>query len=168
MYRSYTHTKKGDVIMLNNYEIFTILLCENNSEKEKIINTVEKISLRKQIKYNRVKLEDKTEYSYILYSESKDKQYIFDMARNKKLTIVWKDNDFFGIISFKNNTKGDIICYLENENNNGEKFEGEIIYLNLKKEFTGLKKVMIISTQQLNEENPYTYEHFEFYKRKNE
>ena len=78
MYRSYTHTKKGDVIMLNNYEIFTILLCENNSEKEKIINTVEKISLRKQIKYNRVKLEDKTEYSYILYSESKDKQYIFE------------------------------------------------------------------------------------------
>ena len=122
--------------MLKDYESFVILLCKDDS-KGKIIDTVQKISLRKQIKYNRIKLKGNVEYSYILYAEAKDKQYIFDMARNKKLTILWKDEEFFGIISFKNSTKGDTISYLQNENNNGEKIEGEIIYLNLKKEFTG-------------------------------
>ena len=154
--------------MLKDKESFTIIICEDETEEEKIINTVQKISLRKQIKYNRIKLKGNEEYNYILYTEAKDKSYIWDMARNKKLTIVWKDKEFFGTISFKNNTKGDIINYLQNEINNGEKFEGEIIYLNLKKEFTGLKKVMIISTQQLDEENPYKYEHFEFYRKENE
>ena len=89
------------------------------------------------------------------------------MARNKKLTIVWKDKEFFGIICFKNNTKGDIICYLENENNNGEKFEGEIKYLNLKPEYKG-RKIMLISSKVLDNEQPYTFEYFCFYKRKNE
>lgn len=153
--------------MLKDKDSFTILLDEDDS-KGKIIDTVQKISLRKQIKYNRIKLKGNEEYSYILYTESKDKQYIFDMARNKKLTILWKDKEFFAIISFKNNTKGDTICYLEDDNNNGEKFEGEIIYLNLRPEFKSLKKVMLISTQQLDEENPYIYEHFCFYKRENE
>lgn len=154
--------------MLKDKESFTIIICEDETEEGKIINTVQKISLRKQIKYNRIKLKGNEEYSYILYTESKDKQYIFDMARNKKLTILWKDKEFFAIISFKNNTKGDTICYLEDDNNNGEKFEGEIIYLNLRPEFKSLKKVMLISTQQLDEENPYIYEHFCFYKRENE
>ena len=153
--------------MLKDKESFTIIICEDDSEEEKIVDTVEKISLRKQIKYNRIKLKGNAEYNYILYTESKDKQYIFDIARNKKLTIVWKDKEFFGIISFKNNTKGDIICYLENEKNNGEKFEGEIIYLNLRPEYKG-RKIMLISKIVLDEENPYTYEHFEFYKIENE
>ena len=153
--------------MLKDKESFTILLCEDDSEKEKIVDTVEKISLRKQIKYNRVKLKDKTEYSYILYSEPKDKQYIFDMARNKKLKIVWKDKEFFGIVDFKNNTKGDIICYLQNENNNGEKFEGEIVYLNLKPEYKG-RKIFLISRIVLDTEKPFNYEHFELYKKENE
>ena len=152
--------------MLKDYETFTILLCEDDS-KGKIIDTVQKISLRKQIKYNRVKLKDKTGYSYILYTESKDKQYIFDMARNKKLTIVWKDDDFFGIINFKNNTKGDVISYFENDDNGGEKLEGEIIYLNLKPEYKG-RKIMLISSIVLDEENPYKYEQFVFYKKENE
>ena len=52
--------------MLKDYETFTILLCEDDS-KGKIIDTVQKISLRKQIKYNRVKLKDKTGYSYFIY-----------------------------------------------------------------------------------------------------
>ena len=156
------------IIILKDKETFTILLCEDETEEAKIKDTVEKISLKKHIGYNRIKLNDNTEYNYILYTEPKDKQYIFDMARNKKLTIAWKDKEFFGIISFKNNTKGDFICYLENENNNGEKLEGEIIYLNLKKEFRGLKKVMLISMQQLDEKEPFKYEHFCFYKRENE
>ena len=152
--------------MLKDKDSFTILLCENDSEEEKIIDTVEKISLRKQIKYNRIILKGNAEYSYVLYTEPKDKQYIFDMTRNKKLKIVWKDKEFFGIISFKNSTKGDIICYLENDNNNGEKFEGEIIYLNIKPEYKG-RKIMLISKIVLDEENPYKYEHFEFYRKEN-
>ena len=149
--------------MLKDKESFTILLGEDDS-KEKIIDTVQKISLRKQIKYNRIKLKGNKEYSYILYTESKDKQYIFDVARNKRIKLVWKDDTEFYIIDFSKNTKGDIICYLENDNNNGEKFEGEIVYLNLKQAFAGLKKVMLISKQQIDAENPFKYEHFCFYK----
>ena len=137
--------------MLKDYESFVILLCETDSEEKKIIDTVEKISLRKHIGYARVKIYGKEKYSYILFNP--DKQYVFDMARNKKLTIVWKNKDFFGIINF--------------ENNNREKFEGDIIYLNLKPEYKG-SKIMLVSSIVLNEENPYLYEHFVFYKRENE
>lgn len=153
--------------MLKDYETFTILLCEDASEEVKIIDTVQKISLRKQIKYNRLSLKGNEQYSYILYTEPKDKQYIFNMGTNKKLKIVWKDKEFFGIIEFKNNTKGDIICYLENDNNNGEKIEGEIIYLNLKPEYKG-RKIMLISNIVLDDIEPFKYEHFEFYKIENE
>ena len=147
--------------MLKDYESFVILLCEDTSEEVKIIDTVEKISLRKHIGYARVKIYGKDKYSYILFNP--DKQYINDMARNKKLTIVWKDKEFLGIINFKNNIKGDIICYLQNENNNGEKFEFEVIYLNLKSEYKG-RKIMLASNIVLNEENPYKYEYHCFYK----
>ena len=148
--------------MLKDYELFVIVLRETDLEEEKIIDTVEKISLRKHIGYARVKIYGKDKYSYILFNP--DKQYTFDMARNKKLTIVWKDKEFFGIIDFKNNTKGDIICYLENDNNNGEKFEGEIIYLNIKPEYKG-KKIILVSSIILNEEKPHKYEYYCFYKK---
>lgn len=148
--------------MIKDYESFVILLCETDLEEEKIIDTVEKISLRKHIGYARVKTNGKEKYSYILFNP--DKQYVFDICRNKHINIVWKDKEFFGIISFKNNPKGDIICYLKSENNNGEKFEGEIIYLNLKPEYKG-RKIMLISKIVLDEKNPYKYEHFVFYKK---
>ena len=153
--------------MLKDKESFSIIICEDETEEEKIRDTVQKISLRKQIKYNRIKLNRYTENSYILYTETKDKQYIFNMATNKKLTIVWKDKDFFGIINFKNNSKGDIICYLENDNNNGEKLEGEIIILNLKTEYKG-RRIMLASSKVLDDTEPFKYERFEFYKRENE
>ena len=152
--------------MLKDNETFAILICEDETEEGKIKDTLEKICLRKHIGYNRIKLKNGTEYNYILYTEPKDKQYIFDMARNKRLTIVWKDKELFAIISFKNNTKGDIVCYLENENTNGEKLEGEVIYLNLKPDYRG-KKVMLISNIVLDEGNPYKYEYFCFHKREN-
>ena len=151
--------------MLKDYESFVILLCETDSEEEKIIDTVENISLRKHIGYARVKIYGKDKYSYILFNP--DKQYVFDMARNKKLTIVWKDRDFFGIIDFKSSTKGDIVCYFENDNNNGEKFEGEIIILNLKTEYKG-RRIMLASSKVLDDTEPFKYERFEFYKRENE
>lgn len=151
--------------MLKDYESFVILLCEMDSEEEKIIDTVKKISLRKHIGYARVKIYGKDKYSYILFNP--DKHYVFDICRNKHINIVWKDDEFFGIIDFKNNTKGDIICHLENENNYGEKLEGEIMYLNLKSEYKG-RKIMLASSIVLDDEKPFKYEHFIFYKRENE
>lgn len=151
--------------MLKDYESFVILLCEIDSEEEKIIDTVENISLRKHIGYARVKIYGKEKYSYILFNP--DKQYVFDICRNKHINIVWKDKEFFGIINFKDITKEDIICYLQNENNNEEKFEGKIIYLNLKPEYKG-RKIMLASSIVLDDDKPFKYEHFIFYKRENE
>ena len=93
--------------MLRDRESFAILLADAETD---LIVIVQNISLRKHIRYNRVKLQDEIEYSYVLYTEPQDKQYIFDMARNKKLELVWKDNTDFYIIDFRTNSKGDIIC----------------------------------------------------------
>ena len=91
--------------MLKDRESFAILLSDAEAD---LIVIVQNISLRKLIKYNRVKLKDDIEYSYVLYTEPQDKQYIFDMARNKKLKLVWKDDTDFYIVDFRN-PKGDII-----------------------------------------------------------
>ena len=105
--------------MLKDRESFAILLADTETD---LIVIVQNISLRKHIKYNRVKLKGYTDYSYVLYTEPQDKQYVFDMARNKKLKIVWKDDTDFYIIDFSNNTKGDIICWIcQDYNNTGRK-----------------------------------------------
>ena len=44
--------------MLKDKESFSIIICEDETEEEKIRDTVQKISLRKQIKYNRIKLKE--------------------------------------------------------------------------------------------------------------
>lgn len=144
--------------MLKDRESFAILLSDAEAD---LIVIVQNISLRKHIKYNRVKLKDDIEYSYVLYTEPEDKQYIFDMARNKKLKLVWKDNTDFSIVDFSNNTKGDIISYLSDEDSDAECLEGTIVTPNLKSGFN--KKVMLVSSQQLNREQPYNYEEFKFY-----
>ena len=144
--------------MLKDRESFALLFANGETD---LIVIVQNISLRKHIKYNRVKLKDDTEYSYVLYTEPQDKQYVFDMARNKKLKLVWKDNTDFSIVDFSNNTKGDIISYLSDEDSDAECLEGTIITPNLKSEFD--KKVMLVSSQQLDRNNPYTYEEFKFY-----
>lgn len=142
---------------------FAILLADTQTD---LIVIVQNISIRKHIKYNRIKLKDDTEYSYVLYTEPQDKQYIFDMCRNKKIKIIWKDKDVFFIIDFKNNTKGDIICYLSNEDEGAGKIEGDMVTLNLKSQFKNLKKVQLVSSKQLDDEQPYNYEHFVFYIKK--
>ena len=88
--------------MLKDRESFAILLADTETN---LVVIVQNICLRKHIKYNRAKLKDDTEYSYVLYTESQDKQYVFDMARNKKLKIVWKDNKDFNIINIKKKLK---------------------------------------------------------------
>ena len=149
--------------MLKDKESFFILLCEDETDELEMIDIVQKISLREHIGYASVKIYGRNNASYIFYNP--DKRYIFEMARNKKLTIVWKDKEFFGIISFKDNTKGDINYYLEDENNNGEKFEGEIITLNVKKEY---RRPVYNSRQLLDDEKPYNYEYFCFYQKESE
>ena len=82
------------------------------------------------------------------------------MCRNKKLKTIWKDDIDFYMIDFKNNPKGDIICHLSDEDLGAETIEGTIVTPNLKSD---AKKVMLISSQQLDRNNPYCYEEFKFY-----
>lgn len=108
-------------------------------------------------------MKDDTEYSYMLYTEPQVKQYIFDMCRNKKLKLIWKDNADFNIIDFKKNNKGDIICNLTTDATDKRTVEGNIITPKLKSEFSNCKKVMFISSLQLDKKQPYNYEEFKFY-----
>lgn len=147
--------------MLKDRESFAILLADTETD---LIVIVQNISLRKHIKYNRVKLKGDTDYSYVLYTEPQDKQYVFDMARNKKLKIVWKDDTDFYIIDFSN--KGDIVCNLTTDVTDTGTVEGTIVTPNLKSEFDNCKKVMLVSSQQLDKEQPYNYEEFKFYIKK--
>ncbi len=142
--------------MLKDRESFAILLADTETD---LIVIVQNISLRKHIKYNRVKLKGDTDYSYVLYTEPQDKQYVFDMARNKKLKIVWKDDTDFYIIDFSN--KGDIICNLTTDVTDKGIIEGSVITPKLKSD--NYKKIMLVSSQQLDRDNPYSYEEFKFY-----
>lgn len=145
--------------MLKDRESFAILLADTETD---LMVIVQNISLRKHIKYNRAKLKDDTEYSYVLYTVPQDKQYIFDMCRNKKLKLIWKDDTDFYIIDFRT-TKGDIICNLTTDVTEKGIIEGSIITPKLKSEFDNVKKVMLVSSQQLDRDNPYSYEEFKFY-----
>lgn len=64
-------------------------------------------------------------YTYILYNT--DKSYLFEMARNKGLKLVWKYETDFYIIDFRSNTKGNIVCYLLDEDTKAGKIEGNRI-----------------------------------------
>ena len=145
--------------MLKDRKSFAILL----ADKEKnILAIVQNISLRKQIHFNKCKLNSDDDYSYVLYTESKDKYYVWDMARNKKIKLIWKDETDFYVIDFSNNTKGDIICYLSYENSKEGKIDGDVITPNFKQEFQKCKKVPLVNSQILDKKQPYNYEHFVF------
>ena len=142
---------------------FAILMCDKDLDENHLNDIVSKISLRRYIKYNRIKLYGDYDKAYILYDP--DKEYVFEMARNKHVNIIWKDEEFFGLISFKENTKGDILYYLEESTVNGKDvIEGDIVKINLKPQFRG-RKVMLISSKVLDEKEPYIYEHFCLYKK---
>ena len=142
---------------------FAILMCDKDLDENHLNDIVSKISLRRYIKYNRVKMYGDYDKAYILYDP--DKEYVFEMARNKHVNIIWKDEEFFGLISFKENTKGDILYYLEESAGNGKDvIEGDIVKINLKPQFRG-RKVMLISSKVLDEKEPYIYEHFCLYKK---
>ena len=145
-------------------EPFALLMSDEETDEKKLSDIVEKISIRRHIKYNKVKLYAKYEQAYILYNP--DKEYVFEMARNKHLKIIWKDEESFMCISFKNNPKGEILYYLE-ESNNKEEFviEGDIIQPNIKSEYKG-RKIMLVASKVLDENESYLYKHFGFCKNK--
>lgn len=143
---------------LKDRESFAMLLADKENN---ISNILTKISSRQHISFNSIKSNDGIEY--ILYTRPQDKKYVFDMARIKKLKIIWKDKDDFYIIDFKNNTKGDIVSYLSDEDTGSGKIEGDVVIPNLKQQYDNLKKVMLVSNKQLDDEQPYLYNHFCFY-----
>ncbi len=143
---------------LKDRESFAMLLADKENN---ISNILTKISSRQHISFNTIKSNDEIEY--VLYTKPQDKKYVFDMARIKKIKIIWKDKDDFYIIDFKNNTKGDIVFYLSDEDNGAGKIEGDIVIPNLKQQYDNLKKVMLVSNKQLDDEQPYSYNHFCFY-----
>ena len=141
-------------------------MCDENMNEAYLDDIVFKISIKKGIGYSKAKIDGREKDCYILYEVDDDdtKNYIFDMARNKKLEIIWKDENFFGLISFKNNTKGDILCYLDENNGSEEIIKGKLTQINLKEEYKRkIKKVM--HPMYLDEEQPYLYEEFCFYKK---
>lgn len=141
-------------------------MCDENMNEAYLDDIVFKISIKKGIGYSKAKIDGRENDCYILYDVENDdtKNYIFDMARNKKLEIIWKDKNFFGLISFKNNTNGAILCYLDENNGSEEIIKGKLTKINLKEEYKGkIKKVM--NPMYLDEEQPYLYEEFCFYKK---
>lgn len=146
--------------MLQDRDNFAILIYDKDS-KDDLIHIIQKMSMKRHIGFNRCKLNGDAEYSYVLYDI--DKTSLFAMARNQKLKLVWKDDTDFYIVDFKYNTKGDIICYLSNEDIGAGILEGNVVVHNLKPQFQNMKKVQLVSSEQLDEENPKEYEHFCFY-----
>ena len=57
----------------------------------------------------------------------------------------------------------EIIYFLTDKDAGNGKIEGDIITPNLKLQYKNMKKVQLVSSEQLDEENPQEYEHFCFY-----
>lgn len=144
---------------LKDLDNFAIILCNEINDEKALIDVLGKICLKTGTRYNRVKIDD--EICYLLYTVNK--VYMFNMGANKRLKFIWKDAEDFYIVDFSNNTKGNIISHLTFDNTTGERIDGTIMYYNLKKEFNRVGKVPLVSSKLLDEQEPYTYEHFCIY-----
>lgn len=144
---------------LKDLDNFAILLRNEINDEKALIDVLGKICLKTGTRYNRVKIDD--EICYLLYTVNK--VYMFNMGANKRLKFIWKDADDFYIVDFSNNTKGNIISHLTFDITTGERIDGAIMYYNLKKEFNRVGKVPLVSSKLLDEQEPYTYEHFCIY-----
>ena len=149
---------------------FAILLCNELNDEKSIKANILKISLKKQVHFNWVKIDEMT--TAVLYNV--DKSYIYNFGANKKIKFIWKNADDFYIVDFANNTKGDIINYLTFEKTDKIAISGYIRYFNLKplknvpEKYTGkLIKIPLVSSSQLDEQEPYTYEPFTIYIKNN-
>lgn len=144
---------------LKDLDNFAIILCNEINDEKALIDVLGKICLKTGTRYNRVKIDD--EICYLLYTVNK--VYMFNMGANKRLKFIWKDAEDFYIVDFSNNTKGNIISHLTFDNTTGGRIDGTIMYYNLKKEFNRVGKVPLVSSKLLDEQEPYTYEHFCIY-----
>ena len=144
---------------LKDLDNFAIILCNEINDEKALIDVLGKICLKTGTRYNRVKIDD--EICYLLYTVNK--VYMFNMGANKGMKFIWKDADDFYIVDFSNNTKGNIISHLTFDTTTGERIDGAIMYYNLKKEFNRVGKVPLVSSKLLDEQEPYTYEHFCIY-----
>ena len=138
---------------------FAILLFNKFNDEKTLIDITQKISLRKQVHFNNVILENKK--TYILYNP--DKVYLFNMASNKKLKFIWKSGEDFYIIDFSKNTKGEILKYLTFEETSEENIEVNLEYPNVKKKFQNVKKLPLFCNGVLDDTKPLLYEHFCIY-----
>lgn len=152
---------------LEKLDTFTILL---NDGKNNLFDIIRKISLRQHIHFNWVKINEMT--TAVLYNV--DKSYIYNFGANKKLKFMWKNADDFYIVDFKDNTKGEITSYLTFEKTDKIAITGNIKYFNLKplknvpKKYKGKQiKIPLVSSSQLDEQEPYTYEPFTIYIKNN-
>lgn len=149
---------------------FAILLCNELNDEKSIKANILKISLKKQVHFNWGKIDEMT--TAVLYNV--DKSYIYNFGANKKIKFIWKNADDFYIVDFANNTKGDIINYLTFEKTDKVAIIGNIKYANLKplknvpEEYKGKPiKIPLVSSQQLDEQEPFTYEPFIIYMENN-
>lgn len=152
---------------LNDLDNFAILL---NDGTNNLIDIIRKISIRKQVHFNWIKIDSQT--TAVLYNV--DKSYIYNFGANKKLKFMWKNADDFYIVDFKNNTKGDITSYLTFEKTDKIAISGNIKYFNLKplknvpEQYKGKPiKIPLVSSQQLDEQKPYNFEDFTIYIKNN-
>ena len=147
--------------MLKNKRCFTILLpnkCVN------LLDIVHKLALNHHIRFNKVKIDGYDEYSYVLYTKRNEFKYIYNAVKNKNIRFLWKDNSFFGMVDYVDDSGFvEIIYFLTDKDAGNGKIEGDIITSNLKLQYKNMKKVQLVSSQQLDEENPQEYEHFCFY-----
>lgn len=147
--------------MLKNKRCFALLLANKDVD---LLGIVQKLALKYQIRFNRVKLDGDDKYSYVLYTKSNEFTCVYNAVRNKNIRFLWKSNSFFGMVDYVDDSGlVNIIYFIKDKDTGAGKIEGDIVTPNLKLQFKNMKKVQLVSSKQLDDEHPYEHEHFCFY-----
>lgn len=147
--------------MLKNKRCFALLLANKDVD---LLGIVQKLALKYQIRFNRVKLDGDDKYSYVLYTKSNEFMCVYNAVRNKNIRFLWKSNSFFGMVDYVDDSGlVNIIYFIKDKDTGAGKIEGDIVTPNLKLQFKNMKKVQLVSSKQLDDEHPYEHEHFCFY-----
>ncbi len=139
---------------------FAMIVQDEANDYKKIKSIAWEVGIRRNVPFSVIGIGINS--GYMLYQV--DKTYMFEMCRNKKIKMIWKDENLFEIIDFSKNTKGNIICYLEEKDNGGDKIEGYVRHINLKEKYKN-KTTMLICKGLLDDKEPFTDEKFCFYKK---
>ena len=147
--------------MLKNKRCFALLLPNKGVN---LLDIVHKLALNHHIRFNKSQIDGYDEYGYVLYTKRNEFKYIYNAVKNKNVRFLWKDNSFFGMVDYVDDSGFvEIIYFLTDKDAGNGKVEGYIITPNLKLQYKNMKKVQLVSSEQLDEENPQEYEHFCFY-----